>query len=274
VPVKHAQPYRTLTWERNLILGLLLILAVGAWGILIQQQSTMSDARGMSPTMGMGALLFIAIWVVMMVAMMFPTAAPMILIFARVHADRQQQGKPFVPTGVFVGAYLLTWTLFGVLAYFAALGAEKLAGRSAWLMDNVTLLGGVVLIAAGLYQFSPLKHVCLSKCRSPVQFVLQHWRSGYGGAFRMGIEHGTYCLGCCWLLFVILFPLGIMNLVAMALVSALIFAEKSLSLGRRISWIAAGVLVVYGALVIFIPEALPGMPPPSVSPSGAPPMDM
>ncbi len=274
MPVKPAQPYRTLTWERNLILGLLLLLAVGAWGILIQQQDTMSDARGMSPTMGMGALLFIAIWVVMMVAMMFPTAAPMILIFARVHADRQQQGKPFVPTGVFVGAYLLIWTLFGVLAYIAALGAEKLAGRSVWLMDNVALLGGVVLIAAGLYQLSPLKHVCLSKCRSPMQFVLHHWRSGYGGAFRMGIEHGAYCLGCCWLMFVILFPLGIMNLVAMALVTALIFAEKSLSLGRRISWIVAGVLVIYGALVIFIPEALPGMPSPSAPPSGAPPMDM
>ncbi len=274
MPVKPAQPYRTLTWERNLILGLLLLLAVGAWGILIQQQATMSDARGMSPTMGMGALLFIAIWVVMMVAMMFPTAAPMILIFARVHADRQQQGKPFVPTGVFVGAYLLIWTLFGVLAYIAALGAEKLAGRSVWLMDNVALLGGVVLIAAGLYQLSPLKHVCLSKCRSPMQFVLHHWRSGYGGAFRMGIEHGAYCLGCCWLMFVILFPLGIMNLVAMALVTALIFVEKSLSFGRRISWIAAGVLVIYGALVIFIPEALPGMPSPSAPPSGAPPMDM
>ncbi len=274
MPVKHAQPYRTLTWERNLILGLLLILAVGAWGILIQQQSTMSDAQGMSPTMGMGALLFIAVWVVMMVAMMFPTAAPMILIFARVHADRQQQGKPFVPTWVFVGAYLLTWTWFGVLAYFAALGAEKLAGRSVWLMDNVALLGGIVLIAAGLYQLSPLKHICLSKCRSPMQFVLHHWHSGYGGAFRMGIEHGAYCLGCCWLMFVILFPLGIMNLVAMALVTALIFAEKSLSLGRRISWIAGGVLVIYGALVIFVPEALPGMSSPSVPSSGAPPMDM
>ena len=198
----------------------------------------------------------------------------MILVFARVHADRRQQGKPFVPTWVFVGAYLLTWTLFGVLAYFAALGAEKLAGRSAWLMDNVTLLGGVVLIAAGLYQLSPLKHVCLSKCRSPLQFVLHHWRSGYGGAFRMGIEHGAYCLGCCWLLFVILFPLGIMNLVAMALVTALILAEKSLSLGRRISWMAAGVLIIYGALVIFIPEALLGMPPPRVSSSGTPTMDM
>ena len=274
MPVKHARPYRALARERNLILGLLLILAVGAWGILIQQQSTTSDAQSMSPTMGMGALLFIAVWVVMMVAMMFPTAAPMILIFARVHADRQQQGRPFVPTGVFVGAYLLTWTLFGVLAYFAALGAEKLAGRSVWLMDNITLLGGVVLIAAGLYQLSPLKHVCLSKCRSPLQFVLHHWRSGYGGAFRMGIEHGAYCLGCCWLLFVILFPLGIMNLVAIALVTALILAEKSLSLGRRISWMAAGVLIIYGALVIFIPEALLGMPSPSVPSSGAPPMDM
>lgn len=90
----------------------------------------------------------------------------------------------------------------------------------------------------------------------------------------MGIEHGAYCLGCCWLMFVILFPLGIMNLVAMALVTALIFAEKLSSLGRRISWIAAGVLVIYGALVIFIPEALPGMPSPSAPPSGAPPMDM
>lgn len=274
MPVKHAQRYRTLTRERNLILGLLLILAVGAWGILIQQQSTMSDAQAMSPAMGMGALLFIAIWVVMMVAMMFPTAAPMTLIFARVHADRQQQGKPYVPTWIFVSAYLITWTLFGVLAYVAALGAEKLAGQSMWMMNNAALLGGVVLIAAGLYQLSPLKHVCLSKCRSPMQFVLHHWRSGYGGAFRMGLEHGAYCLGCCWLMFVILFPLGIMNLVAMALVTALIFAEKSLSLGRQISWIAAGILIIYGTLVIFVPEALPGTPSPSVPSSGAPPMDM
>ncbi len=274
MPVGHTQPYRTLTRERNPILGLLLIFAVAAWGVLIQQQSTMPDAQAMSPTMGMGALLFVAIWVVMMVAMMFPTAAPMILIFARVHADRQQQGKPFVPTWVFVGAYLLTWAVFGVLAYIAALGAEKLAGQSMWLMNNAALLGGVVLIAAGLYQLSPLKHVCLSKCRSPMQFVLHHWRSGYGGAFRMGLEHGVYCLGCCWLMFVILFPLGIMNLVAMALVTALIFAEKSLSLGRQISWIAAGVLIIYGALVIFLPEALPGMPSSGVPSSGAPSMDM
>ena len=274
MPVGHTQLHRTLTRERNLILGLLLILAAGAWGVLIQQQSTMSDAQAMGPTMGMGALLFIAIWVVMMVAMMFPTAAPMILIFARGHADRQQQDKPFVPTWVFVGAYLLTWTVFGVLAYVAALGAENLAGQSMWLMENAALLSGFVLIAAGLYQLSPLKHVCVSKCRSPMQFVLHHWRSGHGGAFRMGLEHGAYCLGCCWLMFVILFPLGVMNLAAMALVTALIFAEKSLSVGQQISWIAAGLLIIYGTLVIFLPEALPGMPSPSVPSSDAPPMDM
>ncbi len=243
MPVGHAQLHRTLTRERNLILGLLLILAVGAWGVLIQQQSTMSDTQAMSPTMETGALLFITIWVVMMVAMMFPTAAPMIL-------------------------------MFGVLAYVVALGAENLAGQSTWLMDNAALLSGFVLIAAGLYQLSPLKHVCLSKCRSPMQFVLHHWRSGHGGAFRMGLEHGAYCLGCCWLMFVILFPLGIMNLAAMALVTALIFAEKSLSVGQQISWIAAGLLIIYGTLVIFLPEALPGMPSPSVPSSDAPPMDM
>jgi predicted metal-binding membrane protein len=251
-----------------------LILAVGAWVVLIQQSTTMSEAQAMSLTMGMGALLFIAIWVVMMVAMMFPTAAPMILTFARVHTNRQQQGKPFVPTWVFVSAYLLTWAAFGMLAYLAALGTEKLAGQSIWLMDHAAKASGVVLIAAGLYQLSPLKHVCLSKCRSPLQFVLDHWRTGYGGAFRMGLEHGAYCLGCCWLIFIILFPLGIMNLAMMALVTSLIFAEKSLSLGRQVSWIAAGVLILYGALVIFLPEALPGMPPPNVPSSGTSSMDM
>jgi predicted metal-binding membrane protein len=110
---------------------------------------------------------------------------------------------------------------------------------------------------AGLYQLSPLKRVCLSKCGTPLQFILGSWHDGYGGAFRMGLEHGAYCLGCCWLLFVILFPLGIMNIAVMALVTALIFAEKSLPIGRHISQLAGGALIIYGALVIFLPAALP-----------------
>lgn len=244
--------------ERNLILALLLVLAAVSWVILIWQ-SAISDKQAMGMMMGMDAPLFIAIWVVMMVAVMFPTAAPMIMIFARVYAGKREHGQPFVPTWIFVSSYLFVWTLFGVLAYAVALGAEELGKQSMWLMDNATRFGGGVLILAGLYQLSPLKHSCLSKCRTPINFILSSWREGYWGSFRMGLEHGLYCLGCCWLLFIILFPLGVMNVAAMAVITLLIFAEKSLSIGQQVAKIAAVVLMVYGALVIFVPGALPTM---------------
>src|SRR5262245_29551867 len=161
----------------------------------------------MGPTMGMAAPLFLAIWIVMMVAMMFPTAAPMILTFHQVQAGKRARGQSFVSTWVFVGAYLAIWTGFGVLAYLAAVTAEGFAEMAVWPLDLVARIGGVLLIAAGLYQLSPLKGICLSKCRTPLTFVMTAWHDGTGGAVRMGLEHGLYCLGCCWLLFVILFPL-------------------------------------------------------------------
>jgi predicted metal-binding membrane protein len=168
-----------------------------------------------------------------------------------------QRGQLFVPTWVFVSSYMLVWTLSGVVAYGAAVGAEKLADQSMWLMDNAARFGGGVLVLAGLYQLSPLKRACLSKCRSPLDFILGSWRDGYGGSFRMGLEHGAYCLGCCWLLFVILFPLGVMNVAAMAVITLLIFAEKSLPLGRQMGQIAAAALIAYGAVVALLPGALP-----------------
>src|SRR3989337_816510 len=189
-----------LTRERNLILASLLVLAATAWALLAWQ-SAMADDDIMGLTMGMGAPLFMAIWVAMMVAMMFPTAAPMILTFARVHAGKRQRGQPFVPTWVFVSSYLAVWTLFGVLAYGAAVGAERLAEQSMWVMDNAARFGGGVLVLAGLYQLSPLKYACLSRCRTPLSFILGSWRDGYAGSFRMGLEHGAYCLRCCWLFF-------------------------------------------------------------------------
>ncbi len=247
---------RMLQRERYLILGGLLILSAFAWVFLIWQARMMSS-QAMGLTMGMSALLFISIWIVMMVAMMFPTAAPMILMFSKIYTSKRQQELPFVPTWVFVSAYLLVWSLCGVVAYPLAVGIEQLAGQSMWLMDNAARLGGVVLLLAGLYQLSPLKDICLSKCRTPLQFILSSWHDGYGGAFRMGLEHGAFCLGCCWLLFVILFPLGIMNIALMALVTALIFAEKALPIGRQISKLAGAGLIVYGALIMFLPAALP-----------------
>jgi predicted metal-binding membrane protein len=244
-----------LTTERLAILVLLLALAAASWLVLLRQAAMGMDGAGL--TMGMGPALFLALWVAMMVAMMFPTAAPMILVFARVHASRREKGQAFVPTWVFVLAYLLVWMLFGVLAYVLALAGQALAESVPWLMANAARVGGLAIVLAGLYQLSPLKHICLTKCRTPLSFIMNGWRDGYGGAFRMGLEHGAYCLGCCWLLFVILFPLGMTNVAAMALITVLIFAEKSLPIGQTVGRAAAVVLVAFGLLVLVMPELLP-----------------
>jgi predicted metal-binding membrane protein len=242
--------------ERHLILAALLVLSAAAWAVVVWQWSA-SGSSDMGLTMGMAAPLFLALWVAMMIAMMFPTAAPMILMFARIQKGKGVRGQATVPPSIFVGAYLAVWVAFGVAAYATAIGAERLADRSMWLMDAAPRIGGGVLIAAGLYQLSPLKDVCLSKCRTPMQFVLTSWRDGYGGAFRMGVQHGVYCLGCCWMLFVILFPLGIMNVAAMALITLLIFAEKSSPLSRAAVVLAAAGLIAYGAFILLVPDALP-----------------
>ncbi len=244
--------------ERNLILVALLALAAAAWAMLLWQQPSAAP-MAMGLTMGMGAPLFLATWVVMMVAMMFPTAAPMILTFARVQTTRRERGQTAIPVWLFVGAYLVVWTLFGGAAYAGAAAAEALAAQSMWLMENGARVGGLVLVLGGSHRFPPLKRTCLSRCRTPLDFILSSWREGHAGAFRMGLEHGAYCLGCCWLLFVILFPLGVMNVAAMAVITLLIFAEKSLPMGRQAGWLAAAALVAYGLLVLFVPAALPTM---------------
>ncbi len=242
--------------ERTLILGTLLLLAAACWAVVIRQAAD-SGSMGASLTMGMGAPLFLATWVAMMAAMMFPASAPMILAFARVYAVRRERGRPFVPVWIFAGAYLLVWAGAGVVAYLLATGADALAGRSPWLMDHAARIGGVLLILAGLYQLSPLKDRCLSRCRTPLSFIVSSWREGRYGAVRMGLEHGGYCLGCCWLLFALLFPLGVMNVAAMAALTVLVFAEKALPFGRPLAAIVAVVLVLWGAAVIIWPAALP-----------------
>lgn len=243
--------------ERNLIIATLLVLAAAAWGLIVWQSFIMDDDEMMGPTMGLTAPVFLAIWVAMMIAMMFPTAMPMILTFARVQAGKAARDQTTVPVAIFVLAYLLVWVVFGAAAFAVASAGEALADRSMWLMDNAARVGGVVLIAAGVYQLSPLKRVCLSKCRSPMSWLLNSWRDGQVGALRMGVEHGVYCLGCCWLLFVILFPLGMMNIAAMALITVLIFAEKSLPVSRLTSVLASVGLIGFGALVLAFPDVLP-----------------
>jgi predicted metal-binding membrane protein len=242
--------------ERNLIIAVLLLLAAASWAVLVWQADLM-DMAGMGPTMGMSAALFLAVWVVMMVAMMFPTAAPMIVLFGRVQAARRNRGEAAVATSLFVGAYLLVWSAAGIVAFVAALAAEWLAVATGLTAEAAARIGGALLVLAGLYQLTPLKRACLTHCRSPLAFVMSSWRPGTSGAFRMGIGHGLYCLGCCWLLFVVLFPLGMMNVAAMAVITVFIFAEKTFPFGRRVVQAGAAVLVLYGVAVLIRPELLP-----------------
>jgi predicted metal-binding membrane protein len=247
-----------LSVQRNVILGLLLALAAGAWAALIWQGADADmDMTMASSTMGLRAPLFLAIWVTMMVAMMFPTAAPMILTFHKVQAGKRERGDAFVSTWMFVAAYILVWTLAGVAAYAGALAAETIAVRAALSSTTAARIGGAVIILAGIYQLTPLKDLCLSKCRTPITFIMTSWRDGVVGALRMGLLHGAYCLGCCWLLFVILFPLGIMNIAAMAVITLIVFAEKTLPWGRLAPRATAAALVAYGAVVIAAPQVLP-----------------
>src|SRR6185312_8126407 len=227
--------------ERTFILTGLVVLVAASWAILIWQSRTtqgMGGRMGGGLTMGMGTALFLAIWVVMMVAMMVPSALPVILAVARVQRDTESFRYAFAPTWVFVGAYLLIWTLFGGLAYLGALVASELAQQVPWIMMNAARIGGGILVLAGIYQLTSLKRVCLAKCRAPQNFIHHSWGKGSSGSLRMGLKYGIYCLGSSWLLFVLLFPLGIMNIAAMALLTILIFAEKCFPLGARIAQLA------------------------------------
>ncbi|WFP77051.1 DUF2182 domain-containing protein [Mesorhizobium sp. WSM4906] len=253
-----------LTLQRNIILALLIAIAASAWALLIWQQMGMDADMRMgiySPTMGMKAPLFLAVWMIMMVAMMFPTAAPMILTFHQVQAGKRGRGETFVSTWVFAAGYMLIWGAMGVLAFAGAAGSEVLAAYVGLSTATAARIGGALLMAGGAYQLSPLKYLCLAKCRTPVGFILTSWRDGQWGAVRMGVQHGLFCLGCCWLLFLALFPIGIMNLAAMAVVTLLIFAEKTLPSGERIAKVSGVALLLYGATVLVFPQALPTFQP-------------
>jgi predicted metal-binding membrane protein len=251
--------------ERNVLLFVLLALAAGAWTIVVWQSLTGGAAPSGGGTasiltMGMGGVLFLAIWVAMMAAMMFPAAAPMVMMFARVQSTRRAAGRAYTPTAIFVAGYLLVWATAGLFAFAGAVLVGGLADRVPWLQMNGPRISGGVLILAGLYQLTPLKAACLGKCRSPLSFVLTHWRDGNSGSFRMGLQHGAYCFGCCWLLFVLLFPLGLMNVAAMGALALLIFAEKSTAWGGRIASVLGIVLIAYGIAVVIAPWLLPGTP--------------
>lgn len=221
----------------------------------------------MGPGTDLGALgWYLGVWVTMMAAMMLPSAAPMVLLFARIADERARRGKPYAPTWVFVAGYLGVWTLFGVLAYgvYRALAAAD-PSFLAWDAQGPLVAGGAVA-AAGLYELTPLKAICLRHCRTPLHFLFHGWREGRVGALRMGAEHGAYCVGCCWGLMVILFALGVMSLVWMAVVAAVIFTEKATPVGARLTRPVAVAFVALGIWLAAAPSSVPGLTEPMSDP--------
>jgi predicted metal-binding membrane protein len=235
---------------RNIILFLLLGLAAAAWVALVWPAHNMTMHMTMaSPTMGMRAVPFLAIWVVMMVAMMLPTAAPMILAFHSAQTAKRHPDVAFDSTWAFVAAYLLAWAVSGIAAFAGVLAAA--AVRPALGPATAGEIGGLILMVAGIYQLTPAKQRCLSECRAPI--ITTSWHDETAGTYRMGLLHGVYCVGCCWLLFVALFPLG-MTIEAMAAVTLIILGEKTLPRPEFVSYGAAAVLVLCGLLMAVVPE--------------------
>jgi len=197
--------------------------------------------------------LLAGMWLAMMVAMMAPSATPTILLYARVHeARRLAVGGARAPVGAFVLGYFAVWSLFSLLAASLQLGLERLGMVSAMSMGLASRWpAGLLLLAAGIYQFTPWKNACLAQCRSPVSFLTQNWRPGAGGAFRLGLLHGLYCLGCCWLLMALLFVGGVMNLAWIAALGALVLMEKLMGAGTAIGRVIGALLIAWGLATFF-----------------------
>lgn len=254
---------------RGVALGLiasLLLLAALAWAVTDEWMAGMDAGPGTEP----GALgFYVTAWVVMMAAMMFPSIWPMVLMYARVEAGRRaRDGRtPAAATPIFVAGYLLTWTAWGLLAYgLMRAGAALAPDVLAWERGGPYLAGGVI-VAAALYQLTPLKDACLTRCRGPLDFILTAWRPGRGGALRMGIEHGAWCVGCCWGLMVALFALGVMSVGWMIFVATLIAAEKLLPWRAIANRGIAVLLVVLGLAVATVPGQVPGLTLPDSTPA-------
>lgn len=227
---------RVLRHERLVVAASIALLVASSWAFLVNGAGMTTSMAGMRPPFGALVLM----WWLMMVAMMLPSAAPAVLLYARVREQRRANGAIAAPS-VFLGGYLAAWLLFSL----AAAAAQHLAAGAMTVADG--RWAGALLIAAGLYQFSPLKSACLSQCRSPAQFLSRYWRPGTIGAVRLGVLHGAYCVGCCWLLMALLFVGGVMNFAWIAALTLLVGVEKLVPGGEWVGRAAGVALIAWGA---------------------------
>ena len=228
--------------DRLIVTAAILVIAAISWAytVYLSESGMGMGSMQMGSDSGMGMAmadmrswssadfgLMYVMWAVMMVAMMAPSATPMLLMFAALNRRRREREAPYVPTGVFLAGYLIVWAVFSLAATTGNWGLHQASLLTSMMGASTSgYLGGALLLLAAVFQWSPLKYACLKQCRTPMGFLMTSWREGHRGALRMGLEHGAYCLGCCWALMLLLFVLGIMNLVWIAALAAFVLAEK------------------------------------------------
>ena len=255
---------KVLLQDRRLVVLALFSLSALAWTYLVVMARQM--AVGDMTLMGMGTmtmsqmpwslltfLLMFIMWSVMMVGMMVPSAAPMVLLFARVQRRKLADQAPTARIAAFTAGYLLIWTSFSLIATGLQWALTELRLLSPMMESTSQFLVVGVLLMAGIYQLTPLKLACLKQCQSPIGFLTMHWKDGISGALSMGIEHGMYCLGCCWLLMALLFVGGVMNLIWVALIATFVLLEKVAPKGEIIGRVGGVLLIVFAGFVAFQP---------------------
>ncbi len=257
-PLPDAAPPPLPRRDRIAVLAALAGVSALAWVYLVIAAGQMARMPEMDPAAMAGIRpwaasdfgLMFGMWAVMMVGMMLPSAAPTTLVYAAVARKAARQGTPVAPTAAFVAGYVAIWTLFSVWATLAQWALDRAALLSSMTMTASPKLGAAFLVAAGIYQLTPYKDVCLTHCRAPAHFIAEHWRPGALGAFRLGLVHGAWCLGCCWLLMGLLFFGGVMNLVWIAAITLFVLLEKVLPLGHSGGRLAGGAMILAGAAAL------------------------
>lgn len=258
---------RLLQRDRQVVLAGLVLITIIAWAYLyyldVQMDMgpmgtvgagataiPMSDMVKLAPWTSADALFMFLMWAIMMMGMMIPSVTPMVLLYARVVRHNAKEVATFVPTGAFFVGYLFIWIGFSAVATGLQWGLEQTALLSPMMVSTSSVFAGIVLIATAVYQWTPYKDACLARCRSPVWFLSTYWRNGAGGAFRMGLSHGSYCLGCCWSLMLLLFVGGVMNLLCVAAITVFVLIEKVAPGGRAIGRVGSVLLGLTGVALL------------------------
>jgi predicted metal-binding membrane protein len=253
--------------DRFIVIAILVAVTVGSWLFVLDGAGTgmstlgmtsvdlaagggMRMAFAMTPWSAGYAVVMFFMWWIMMVAMMLPSASPTVLLFARIHQKQREQGKAYVPSAIFALGYLTAWAGFSVIAVAVQWALESAGLLNMMMVSTVPWLGGGLLIAAGLWQFTPLKQACLNHCRSPLSFLMTRWRTGWKGAFVMGLDHGSFCLGCCWFLMALLFFGGIMNLWWIGGLALYVLVEKTVPAGHWLGYGLGAVLTAWGSWML------------------------